>query len=379
MIDSPNRDLHRNHNRPSSTSLVEGQSLGVASRGQNSGDRSGPSELSCRRLRVRDIRFLVASARQVHLDQPDSLLSSGGPLSTGLRSLGPLRRNKPATSLAFLGDRFAGYVQFDERGPDRHWIATSVGLTGGPLDDRLVLDRLLEYSVVRAGMRSVKRLFARVPRSSTVYDAFLACGFEPYMDESIHLLDRIANRESVGVGIRDQEPADTWAVHKLYHAALPTHMQYAEAWTSHRWDMAAAKGARKIWRAYVMEDGYQVVAYAGVRCSGSSAVIESMYLTDRTQCVRPFVCGVLARIAEDGGPTRVYATAGGYQQELRTVLDDQGFQNIGTQELMIKYTTAKVVARSINASAGLPSDVLERVPKQVPTYLNRPVREETPA
>jgi hypothetical protein len=129
----------------------------------------------------------------------------------------------------------------------------------------------------------------------------------------------------------------------------------------------------------VVEEGYQMVGYAGVRCSGSTAVLEAMYLPDRSVCVADFLRSVLGKVAETLAPSRIYATARGYQEELRTALADEGFQLLGEQQLMIKYTTAKVSARAATATIGLPAEVRERVPKQVPTYLNRPVREETPA
>jgi hypothetical protein len=88
---------------------------------------------------------------------------------------------------------------------------------------------------------------------------------------------------------------------------------------------------------------------------------------------------VLGKVAETLKPSRIYATARGYQEELRTALSDEGFQLLADQQLMIKYTAAKVSARATPATIALPVEVRERVPKQVPTYLNRPVREETPA
>lgn len=382
MIRSPNRESERTQvyiradvESDRASSVVPGSGHSPPSLPR---DPAG-SGLSFRRLKVQDLRYLVSDVRQESLDQPDGLLVTGGPLTAGLRALRPLSRNRPATSLAFIGDRFAGYAQFDERGPDRRWVATSVGAVGGLADDRAVLDGLLEFSVVRAGMRSVKRLFARVGSGSVVYESFLACGFEPYMDESIHVLERIRPKSTALAQVREQEPADTWAVHQLYHAAAPKHLQYAEAWTSHRWDVAARKGAQRIWRAYVMEDGYQMIAYAAVRCANDTAVLEAMYLPDRREALTPFVQSVLARVAEAAGSARIYVTARGYQQELRSALAGEDFRHVADQHLMIKYTTAKVAVRSVATPVGLPAEVLERVPKRVPTYLNRPVREERPA
>jgi hypothetical protein len=379
MIDSPVRDVDNDHDLHSSTIQADGKRPVVASSEPEPGGEHRNADLTCRKLKLRDLRFLVSSVRQEYLDQPDSLLTSAGPLGAGLHALQPFARNRPATNLAFLGDRFAGYIQFDERGPDRRWVATNVGLASGLSADRPLLDALLEFSITRAGMRSVKRLFARVPPSTLLHEAFMASGFEPYMDETVHVLSRVGDRSAGVAGVRDQEPADTWAVHQLYHAAAPRHVQYAEAWTSNRWELAVRRVANKVCRAYVVEEGYQLIGYAGVRCSGSTAVLEVMYLPDRAQCVADFLRSVLGKVAETLKPSRIYATARGYQEELRTALSDEGFQLLADQQLMIKYTAAKVSARATPATIALPVEVRERVPKQVPTYLNRPVREETPA
>ena len=380
MIVSPVRDVDQEQELPSATIQLDGQQPVAASPIRDgSGESSGPAGLACRRLRVRDLRFLISSVRQEHLDQPDSYLNPAGALSAGLRSLWPFTRGRPATSLAFLGDRFAGYVQFDERGPDRRWIATDVGISTSITDERPILDGLLEFSVKRAGSRSVKRLFARVAPDSERYQSFLACGFEQYMDESVHVLNGVKGRPPDPAGIREQDPADTWAVHQLYHAAVPKHVQYAEAWTSHRWDVKSKSGPGRLWRAFVMEAGYQMIAYAGVRCANGVAAIRFMYLPERTECVPSFVRDVIGQVSAAAAPVRIYVAAPGYQQELRSALGDQGFQEVSEQHLLIKYTTAKVSARVANAAIGLPAEVLERVPKQVPTYLKGPVREEKPA
>lgn len=379
MIVSPARDVDQERDLPSPTIQPDGrQSVATSTSDADSRGGSGHGELACRRLRIRDLRFLISSVRQEHLDRPDSFLNPAGALGAGLRALRPFGRARPATSLAFLGDQFAGYVQFDERGPDRRWVATDVGIATSVTDEEPVLDGLLEFSVRRAGMRSVKRLFAKVAPESERYASFLACGFEPYMDETVLVLNAEKRRGPDPAVIREQDPADTWAVHQLYHAAVPKHVQYAEAWTSHRWDVKAKSGSGRVWRAFVMEAGYQMIAYAGVRCSHGVAVIEFMYLPERGECLPRIIADVVGQVSAMGSPGRIYVAARGYQRELRSALGDQGFEEIGEQHLLIKYTTAKVTSRVATAGIPLPAEVLERVPKQAPTYLNRPVREERP-
>ena len=41
--------------------------------------------------------------------------------------------------------------------------------------------------------------------------------------------------------MREQESSDTWAIHQLYNASVPRDVLYAEALTSHAWDIANSR------------------------------------------------------------------------------------------------------------------------------------------
>jgi hypothetical protein len=199
------------------------------------------------------------------------------------------------------------------------------------------------------------------------------------MTEEIFAIDSSPTMPQEQVTMRDQEQTDTWAVHQLYHAAVPSQVQFAEAWTSHQWEVDKPKHQRQWWRSFVLEDGRQIVAYAMVRVGARVASIELMYLPDCRRQLGSFCRGVVNAAMAQGGANRVFISARAYQAELMSLLEDAGFTSVRRQDLLIKYTTAKVVAKPAENIILAPSDVRERAPKRVPTFLNRRPRQKVSA
>ena len=95
--------------------------------------------------------------------------------------------------------------------------------------------------------------------------------------------------------------------------------------------------------------------------------------------LRDFCRGVIDAAFNAGGASRVFVSVRAYQEELMTFLEESGFATVRQQELMIKYTAVKVVAQPAETVILAPSDVRERVPKRVPTFLTRRPRERVSA
>ena len=341
---------------------------------------AGSTRVVCRKLRTRDLRHLVSSYRLVLVEQPDSLITRTGPLGVALHGLRPFSRMRPVTNLAFTSsDRFLAFAQFRQGAADRRWILSGVGLANGLFAPELVAEQLLEYSVKRAGNRGVKRLFAKVPGDCPIREAFDRVGFESYMAEDIFALDGPLATSLECDQMREQEPGDTWAVHQLYHAAVPKEVQFAEAWTSHQWDTAGRKRTKASGRSFVLENGHQIAAYARVRTGAKAAAIEFMYQPEYRQALESFCGAVVDRAVREEGATRVFVAVRAYQAELVAALGLLGFVSVGRQDLLVKYTAAKVVAKASETIILSPSDVRERVPKRVPTFMHRRPKGESSA
>jgi hypothetical protein len=341
------------------------------------GFASGQEGIVCRKLRARDVRHLVSNCRLVHVDQPDSLIERSGLLGFALQGLRPFGRLNPITNLAFAdGERFLAFSQFRQHNTDRRWTLSGIGLANGLFAPERVVQDLLEFSAKRAGNKGVKRLFARVPSDSPIRSALDHVGFEAYMREDLYLLERITTLAPVESKVREQEQSDTWAVHQLYHASVPKHVQSAEAWTSHQWDVGREKPKKNSWRSFVLDADHQIAAYARVRTGAKVAVIDIMYLPDYRDDLEGFCGGVIDQAIRSGGANRVFVTVRAHQSELMTILDRIGFRSVRRQDLLIKYTAAKVTAKAADAVVLAPVEARERVPKRVPTFLSRRFREK---
>jgi hypothetical protein len=199
------------------------------------------------------------------------------------------------------------------------------------------------------------------------------------MAEELFVLDGAPAATRECGQMREQEPTDTWAVHQLYHAAVPREVQFAEAWTSHQWDLPGSKRMKSRRRSFVLEDGHQIGAYARVRTGSRAASLEVMYLPDYRHALESFCSAVMYRTMRDAGATRIFIPARAYQMELMSALDRLGFVRVGQQDLLVKYTTAKVVAKPGETVVLAPADVRERIPERVPTFLNRRSGKESSA
>jgi hypothetical protein len=346
--------------------------------GQSHQPFSDGDQISVRKLGIRDLRHIVSNYRLVHVELPDSLLERSGPLSAAIRGLRPLKRSAPMTYLAFTdADRFLAFVQVRQVAPDRRWVISGVGLANGLFEPERVVEELLEYSITRAGNRGVKRLCARVPVDSPIRQAFSDTGFEAFTAEDLYGFHGSPALSAAPVAMRIQDASDTWAVHQLYHAAVPKQVQFAEAWTSHQWDVAHPKRQHQFWRSYVLENDRQIVAYARIRMGMNAAAIEFMYLPEERGELPAFCASVIAAVVEDGGANRIFIPARAYQAELATVLENADFSIVRRQDLLIRYTAVKVKAAETVILA--PADVRERHPKQVPTFLKGRARDEASA
>lgn len=336
-----------------------------------------PLALAVRPARLGDLRGLGGIRSHVRLNQPDALLLPHGHLRAGLAATMPFGKSRPRLFVATAGGagRLVGFAKFESVLPDQRWILTDLGAATGVYDAAPVWEELVTRAIVSAGLNGVKRLFARVDERSEINDVLRAVGFVPYASETVFVADLTPRRTTAS--LRRQEAADTWAIHQLYNAAVPRQVQYAEAYTSHRWDLDPKRRRERISAVtgWLIEEGHHVVAYARVAARGGTYVVELVFHPERPDVLDDLVDGSLARIAALGG-RRVYCAVRGYQAEAATILTRAGFAAVLEQNLYLKYTTANV-RLPVFESVPLHVDVREKLPKRVPSFLHGRPRDES--
>jgi hypothetical protein len=340
----------------------------------NSTDRLN---LSVRSARFRDLPGLARMSDVYRLNQPEISLRGYSVTRDALRAVAPGRRSRPRVFVACVEDKIVGFVQFQATLSDRRWHAIALGTATGVYDAGPVEDILLRHAITAAGLRGVKRLYARIESVTDLVNNFGRVGFAPYATETIFAADTIVNRGQV-LPVRRQSNTDTWAIHQLYNATAPRQVQYAEALTSHRWDLSGydelAQSARRT--GWLVDDGHAVAAYGRVTGGKCAHMIELLYQQDRTDILGGLIETLLNQVRATMGMGRIYCVLRGYQVEAAKELESRGFEPILEQDLLVKYTTATARAPQTEPLA-LHAEVIERLPKRVPSFLHQAPRDET--
>lgn len=320
---------------------------------------------------------LVRTSELHLLNQPESGLRDYSVARETVRTVFPGRRSRPHLFVASTEDRIVGFVEFQATLPDRRWHAIALGTATGVYDAGPVEDVLLRHAVTAAGLRGVKRLFARAASGTELVNSFCRVGFAPYATETIFVAEHVEHRGQA-VPVRRQEQTDTWAIHQLYNATAPRQVQYAEALTSHRWDLTAtnelAPGSRCT--GWLVDEGHAVAAYGRITSGRKAQTFELLYLPDRTEMLGGLIDTLLHQIRAAGTKGPIYCVLRGYQAEAVKELESRGFEPIMEQDLLVKYTTATARAPQAEPLA-LHAEVIERLPKRVPSFLHQKPRDET--
>jgi hypothetical protein len=337
----------------------------------------GDLDLSVRAVRMMDIPRIARMSTVFRLNQPEIELAGYSAMKSAIRSISPGGSSKPRLFVASAEDRLVGFIHFQPAYSDRRWHVIAVGTGTGVYDASPVEDVLIRHGITAAGLRGVKRLFARVQSGSDLVNTFAKLGFTAYATETIFVTDA-ARVLGESVPVREQEQTDTWAIHQLYNATVPKTVQYAEALTSHRWDLRGPDelvgNSRRL--GWLVDDGHSIAAYGRVACGANAHAVELLYLPDRTHVLGGLIDTIVQEIRTRSRSKRIICTLRGYQAEAAKELESRGFDPVLEQDLHVKYTTVTARAPQPEPLA-LHAEVIERLPKRVPSFLQQKHQDET--
>lgn len=315
-------------------------------------------------LRITDLWFVRAIHERYALNQPSP--STNLPIVAGVRQALPFL---PTAERVFVArsERYpVGYAIFRVCEPDGRWELEGIGANLGVYEAEPVWDELLRFGVVSAGLEGAKRIYARIPRRSGLVPVVRTSGFTPYATEML-FRGGSSGRGNVVPRVRRQQPSDVWAIHQLYLATTPQPVQFAEARTSHYWEIQPRLFASCVKSGWIIDNGPQISAYVRAISRPEFHLLEFTLLPDHKECFPDLLDGALGGLSEMS-PRPVYITVRGYQIEQIRHLADREFTLFLEQELMIKHTTSMV--RASAAIVSFPQDVKDTVGKRVPTFLN---------
>jgi len=323
----------------------------------NPAEGEKPGAATIRAMGAADLLGLLRMRRGgVRLNLPDALVSGYTPLTGIARGRwNPLRSGRVRTYIAAEGRMPSAFIQVRERlAEQRHkWDVLYLGATRRPRADYSARRgdlwvALLDHTAAAAGRRGVQRLFARVGGGEAAA-AFHTAGYSRYSEETIYSLLTPGDLPPPldDLPLREQEAGDTWALHQLYTLTAPKGVQYAEAHTSHRWDLpharsVAMRGGTREW-GFVVERGHELAIYCRVARRGGRSRLELLYEPAARELLTPTLTAILRWLVPDSGE-RIYCTVRDYQTELGSALRDLGFNFLEVQDVLVRYTV--VTARA---------------------------------
>ena len=327
--------------------------------------------IAVRRARVTDLLALSRFSSRYQLNEPGSSRSDSDPARAMLRGFLPFSRENQPVFVACTEEerRLLGFAQFRVAGPDQRWIAESIGADTGVYQHEPVVVELVRHAIKSAGLSGVKRLYARLESACPVQQPMRQMGFAPYGREYVFASTTVPVLPAGG-GVRVQEQADVWAIHQLYLQSTPRDVQYAEALTSHSWDVDAVLRSRGYGcRGWMIADDHLAVAYARAMTRRDAHVVDFMVLPDRRE-VFPALLSTVFRELATLPSRRVYVVIRHYQKEFATVLEESGFTTHIEQDVYIRYTTASVRSSVMAAHYSLADSQKEPAAKRVPTFFH---------
>lgn len=299
------------------------------------------------------------------LDLPDSVVSGYTPLSGLIRGRwNPFRGTRIRTYVAVAKQSPVAFMQVRDRvtDPRNKWDLVYLGAgrsaAAATPERRVELwAALLDYITAAAGRRGVQRLYAKVTGAGDVAEAFHIAGYTRYGEETIHVLAGAPPDEAESLEdlyIRPQVAGDTWALHQLYTLTAPKVVQYAEAYTSHRWELSrrgavAAQGGLREW-GFVVERGHEIAIYCRVARQGSKSRLEFVYEPTARELL-PQALSAILRWLDPGPGEQIYCATREFQAELSSILREHGFAAKGVQDVLVRYTVVSARA-PVLASVG---------------------------
>ena len=145
--------------------------------------------LRIRPYSIADMPAIVRFPGVLRLDVPDSLLLARPGMPDLPAALPVLRKERPAF-VAVADGQLVGFVRFSPRQPDGRWVISAIGASTGVYAPEPVWEALLAHGVRAAGLRGVRRLFARVPAGHPIVDTMHQSGWVSYSRET-GLRDRV--------------------------------------------------------------------------------------------------------------------------------------------------------------------------------------------
>jgi len=271
-----------------------------------------------------------------------------------------------------------GYIQNRVVGPDQRWLIQSIGTRTGVYDPEPIATEMIRHVVQSAGLDGVKRLYAHVEPESPLMPSLRQNGFAPYSRERVMVANSVPEMASAP-GVRVQEQADVWSIHQLYIQTTPREVQYAEALTSHSWEVdAIRRSSGHGCCGWLVTDGYLATGYIRAISRRDAHIVDFMISPEHRDLFPHLVATAFRHLASLPS-RRIWIVVRDYQSEFIPFLYELGFGIERAQESHVRYTTAPVRSTVLQGVQAVVNPANDPAGRRVPTFFHGPINTFSPA
>ena len=232
-----------------------------------------------------------------------------------------------------------------------------------------IWQRLLTYLCVKAGEKGGQRLYAGLPADGEEeYQIFRHVGFVAYAQEDVFQLVSPALR-LMGIEplpLRHQRDRDSWGLQQLYATITPRAVQNAEGSAQGQWELSGRGwGSYSQRRGYVWESRGEIWAALQIHSSRAGHWLRMLLHPDALDQADMLVAAALSRVHCAPGQ-KLYCAVRTYEAGIPSVLVASGFQPIGSQTLVVKYTTVWAREPAVQRVPALEGHAERVTPSAVP-------------
>jgi hypothetical protein len=299
-----------------------------------------------RPFRLRDAGLVAHLQRDgVLLDLETCLTRPRSPLATAVMSWLPLIRTGASTYVASFhdeSDHHLGLAQMRRRSyrPEHVVVFIAPALKSGN-GAHAIWQRLLTYLCVKAGEQGGQRLYAGLPTDGEEYQIFRHVGFTAFAQEDVFqwVTPPLRQDDVDPLPLRRQRSRDSWGLQQLYATVTPRAVQNAEGSAQAQWELIW-----RGWSAYTNRRGYvwdnrgEVWAAVQIQSSRAGHWLRMLLHPDALDQSDALVSAALSRV-HCGPGQKLYCAVRTYEAGIPAALTAWGFQQVGSQTLVVKHTT----------------------------------------
>ena len=214
------------------------------------------------------------------------------------------------------------------------WMVERLLLSPG--QESLCFD-LLERLAFSGGKLKAERLFLRLDSSSPAVDMAKQAGFNHYLTEFLFCLKEGQGSEPTEsqLVLRPKSTSDEYALFRLYSAAAPLQVRCAEGMTLQEWSQSRDRNAT---RELVLEKGGEISAWLRIRMgrtAGRFEIVGELGAENLGELVNYSLAALKGRHP-------IYCLISEFQQQLRQILEEQGFYQVAAYSCLSKQLAVRV-------------------------------------